>query len=125
VEELRWLEYGQRLATRHRNIAVSAGSSGVNSSSVGETLLHGALASALQATGQDTTSDSVVLEADAPILAGAHADDVVDRWIFSGNRPAVRETHVAGQQVVVDGRHLEHDAIARRYRQAVAGLLAD
>src|SRR3546814_2243799 len=36
VEELRWLEYGQRLVTHHRNIAVGAGSP-----SVGETLLQG------------------------------------------------------------------------------------
>jgi formimidoylglutamate deiminase len=120
VEELRWLEYGQRLVTRHRNIAVGAGSS-----SVGETLLQGALASAAQATGQDAAGDYAVLEADAPIFAGAHADDVIDRWIFSGNRPAVRETYVGGRQVVADGRHFERDAIAQRYRQVVAGLLAD
>src|SRR3546814_6212209 len=36
VEELRWLEYGQRLVTHHRNIAVGAGST-----RVGETLLPG------------------------------------------------------------------------------------
>src|SRR5690606_2328998 len=36
VEELRWLEYGQRLVTRRRNIAV-----GPASTSVGETLLRG------------------------------------------------------------------------------------
>src|SRR5690606_23815781 len=35
VEELRWLEYGQRLATRRRNIAVTP-----DSPSVGETLLR-------------------------------------------------------------------------------------
>jgi hypothetical protein len=33
--------------------------------------------------------------------------------------------HVDGQRVVTDGRHLERDAIARRYRQVVAGLLAN
>lgn len=38
VEELRWLEYGQRLITRHRNIAADEGTP-----SVGETLLAGAL----------------------------------------------------------------------------------
>jgi formimidoylglutamate deiminase len=120
VEELRWLEYGQRLVTRHRNIAV-----GADSSSVGETLLRGALASTQQATGQDAADDFVVLDADAAIFAGAQADDVIDRWIFSGNRPAVREVHVGGQRVITDGRHSERDAIARRYRQVVAGLLVD
>lgn len=119
VEELRWLEYGQRLVTRHRNIAVSA-----DSSSVGETLLRGALASAPRATGQDTGRDFVVLETDAPIFAGTHADDVIDRWIFSGNRPAVRETHVAGQRVVAEGRHVDRDAIATRYGKALQQLLA-
>ncbi|MET0654258.1 MAG: formimidoylglutamate deiminase [Pseudoxanthomonas sp.] len=120
VEELRWLEYGQRLVTRHRNIAVSA-----DSTSVGETLLRGALASAAQATGHDASSDFLVLETDAPAFAGAHAQDLIDRWIFSGNRPTVREAHVGGQRVVADGRHPERDAIARRYQRIVAGLLAD
>jgi formimidoylglutamate deiminase len=120
VEELRWLEYGQRLATRHRNIAV-----GAESTSVGETLLRGALASTRQATGQDAADDFVVLDAGAAIFAGAHADDAIDRWIFGGNRPAVREVHVGGQRVVTDGCHSERDAIARRYRRVVAGLLAD
>ena len=124
VEELRWLEYGQRLVTRHRNIAVSTGSGSANSNSVGETLLRGALASASQATGQDSTRDSVVLDADAPIFAGAHADDVIDRWIFSGNRPAVREVRVAGQSVVADGRHADRDAIAIRYGNTLRQLLA-
>lgn len=124
VEELRWLEYGQRLVTRHRNIAVSIGSGSPNSNSVGETLLRGALASASRATGQDSTRDSVVLDADAPIFAGAHADDVIDRWIFSGNRPAVREVRVAGQSVVADGRHADRNAIAIRYGNTLRQLLA-
>jgi len=119
VEELRWLEYGQRLVTRHRNIAVNS-----ESTSVGETLLRGALASTRQATGQDAADDFVVLDTDAAIFAGAHADDVIDRWIFSGNRPAIREVRVAGRQVVADGRHVDRDAIALRYGKILRQLLA-
>jgi formimidoylglutamate deiminase len=119
VEELRWLEYGQRLATHHRNIAVRGGSP-----SVGETLLDAVHASASNATGLDGAGDRVVLEADAPQFAGATPDDVVDRWIFSGNRPLVRDVHVAGARVVADGRHRDRDAIAARYRTAMAKLLA-
>lgn len=120
VEELRWLEYGQRLVTRHRNIAV-----GDDSSSVGETLLRGVQASARQATGQAGETDFVVLDTDAAIFAGVKADDAIDRWIFSGNRNAVREVHVGGKRVVVDGRHPDRDAIAARYRQTLQALLAD
>ncbi len=120
VEELRWLEYGQRLATRRRNIAVRA-----DSSSVGETLLRGALASAPQSTGFTRNDDHLLLDADAPILAGARVDDVVDRWLFSGNRPLLQETHVDGQRVVSEGVHREREAIAARYRSVMPALLAD
>ena len=118
VEELRWLEYGQRLVGRRRNIAASQAMP-----SIGETLVSGALASAARSTGFDT-DDHIVLDADAPILAGATKGDVIDRWIFSGNRPLVRDVEVAGVAVVADGRHRDRDAVAQRYRDAMRCLLA-
>ena len=120
IEELRWLEYGQRLATHHRNIAV-----GGDSSSVGETLLRGVASSARNATGHDAIdADTIVLDTDAPQFAGMTRDDAIDRWIFSGNRNLVRDVEVAGVQVVADGRHRAGEAIANRYRVAMANLLA-
>src|SRR5690606_2082366 len=118
VEELRWLEYGQRLHTRRRNIAVRADSPGV-----GATLLDGVLATAEASTGFHGMEDSIVLDADAPQLAGATADDVADRWIFSGNRNLVNEVRVAGRRLVADGRHVERDTVAARYAQAMQVLL--
>lgn len=121
VEELRWLEYGQRLFTRHRNIAVTS-----LTPSVGDTLLQGVRESAADATGFDHfPDDAVVLDADAPALAGATAGDVVDRWLFAGNRPLVKRVHVAGREVVSAGRHVQRDAIAQRYAQALRRLLHD
>ena len=117
VEELRWLEYGQRLVGRRRNIAASEAMP-----SIGETLLSGALASAAGSTGFDT-DDHIVLDADAPILAGATKGDVIDRWIFSGNRPLVRDVEVAGVCVVEEGRHRDRDAVTQRYRDAMRCLL--
>src|SRR5690606_37034510 len=104
--------------TRHRNIAVSPASP-----SVGATLLEGALASAAQSTGFSGVDDAVVLDGDAPLLAGARAEDVADRWIFSGNRPAVREVRVGGKRVVADGVHPEREAIAQRYAAVVRDRL--
>ncbi|MGV8932604.1 MAG: formimidoylglutamate deiminase [Luteimonas sp.] len=120
VEELRWLEYGQRLVTHHRNIAVRA-----DSSSVGETLLHDVMSSRAAATGFDQVDDYIVLDADAPVLAGATGHDVIDRWIFSGNRSCVDEVVVGGERVVAAARHRDHDAIAARYRKTIERLLAD
>ena len=121
VEELRWLEYGQRLLTRHRNIAVTA-----SSPSVGETLLRGVQDSAADATGfARTIGDEVVLDGDAPLLAGATSDDLVDRWLFAGNRPLVDRVRVAGRDVVAGGRHVDAASIARRYGDTLRQLLRD
>jgi len=119
IEELRWLEYGQRLATHHRNIAVSA-----DCTSVGETLLRGVVASSANATGFPTMDDRVTLDTDAPQFAGMTAADAIDRWIFSGNRNLVGDVHVDGRKVVADGRHRDRDAIAARFRAAMSKLLA-
>ena len=119
VEELRWLEYGQRLVTRRRNIAVSG-----DTPSVGDTLLGGVSRSAQASTGFPRNDDALVLDGDAPLLAGATAADAVDRWLFSGNRPLVGAVTVAGRQVVAAGRHVERDAVAGRYRRAIDRLLA-
>jgi len=126
VEELRWLEYGQRLITRHRNIAVRA-----TSPSVGETLLQDVSASARQSTGHaigrlavGELADAVVLDTDAPPLFGLSAADAIDRWIFSGNRNLVRDVHVGGRRVVAGGHHVQRDAIAARYRAAMSQLMA-
>lgn len=119
VEELRWLEYGQRLASHHRNIAVREASP-----SVGETLLHDVAASRANASDFDDLDDHLVLDGGAPLFAGATRPDVLDRWIFSGNRNVVREVVVAGKRVVDDGRHVAREAIAGAYRAAMQRLLA-
>ncbi|MFP5373293.1 MAG: formimidoylglutamate deiminase [Gammaproteobacteria bacterium] len=130
VEELRWLEYGQRLAGGRRNVAASPARP-----SVGEALLAAVTASAGDATGQwradrvpadrGPADDRIALEAGAPQLAAATPADLVDRWVFAGNRNLVREVVVAGQRVVAEGRHRDREAIAARYRRAMARLLAD
>ena len=121
VEELRWLEYGQRLITRHRNIAASA-----DAPSVGDTLLAGVRASAAPATGfpdPALAEDRIALDPTAPQLLGATDNDRVDRWIFSGNRPAVDRVVVAGRELVTAGRHRDREAVAAGYAAALGRLL--
>jgi formimidoylglutamate deiminase len=131
VEELRWLEYGQRLSVRRRNIAVQT-----HLSSTGECLYAHALAGGALGTMQSvgwfeggdanapgTRADFLVLDEHAPELAGATPANLLDRWIFSGNRNLVRETWVGGERVVQDGRHRYRDAVESRYRRALATLL--
>ena len=124
VEELRWLEYGQRLVTRSRNVAADEGTP-----SVGQTLLRGVAESANASTAKPIgqlapgrRADWIVLDDEAPELAARGEADLVDSWIFSGNRGLVREVVVAGRTVVREGRHVDGERIAQRYRDCVVRL---
>jgi formimidoylglutamate deiminase len=132
VEELRWLEYGQRLATRHRNIAVSESSESVGESLWGDALFGGALASGMPVAaieaGDDANpgarADLLVLDHDSPLLAARNAGNLIDSFVFAGNTNLVKHVMVAGQWVVRDFRHRDEARIAERYR-GVARSLAE
>jgi formimidoylglutamate deiminase len=124
VEELRWLEYDQRLLTGVRNV-----SSGFPYPSTGRTLFEAALAGGAQAMGVRSgalaptrRADLVVLDPEHPVLAGRSGDALLDSWLFSGNRTPVKHVLVGGRWVVRDGRHAEEEAVLERYRRTVALL---
>lgn len=120
VEELRWLEYGQRLVTRHRNIAARA-----PGASVGEVLWKAALRGGRQAAGMpDAARDFIVLDEASPLLAARDEHSVLDTLLFAGNTPLVRDVMAAGEWVVRDFRHRDEDRIAARYREVVEALAA-
>ncbi|MBK7144608.1 MAG: formimidoylglutamate deiminase [Xanthomonadales bacterium] len=119
VEELRWLEYGQRLSARRRNVAVSP-----TQKSVGK-LLHGqVLAGGARSVGAKLAANgaSIVLDGAHPLLAARSGDQLLDSWIFSGNVPLVREVQVRGRTLVRDGRHIDESHIAARYIDTVQRL---
>lgn len=126
VEELRWLEYGQRLTARHRNVAARA-----PGASVGEVLWDAACAGGAQASAAGSggvlpgqRADLLVLDEEAPILAACDDHDALDRFIFAGNVPLVRDVMVAGEWVVRDHRHRDEDRIATRFGKAMKALRA-
>lgn len=117
--ELRLLEYGQRLITRTRNVAA-----GRHHRSTGRALLEGAWSGGAEACGRPIgriaprmRADVVVLDHEHRSLTGRHRDDLLDAWIFSGDRTPVRDVFVGGRRVVRDGRHVEAEAIADGYRR--------
>ncbi len=127
VEELRWLEYGQRLVTRHRNVAATAASPGTGETLLRHTLGGGALASgcAIGALAAGRRADLVVLDEAAPLLAGRDARSAIDTWLFAGNANLVRDAMVGGEWVVQGGRHRDEERIAARYRAVVEKLMRD
>lgn len=124
IEELRWLEYGQRLTTRHRNIAARQ-----PGGSVGEALWNAALCGGRQAAAvpqrRGAGADSlIVLDDTSPLLAARNEASVMDSFLFAGNTPLVRDVLVDGQWVVRDFRHHDEQRIAVRYRDVVEALAA-
>jgi formimidoylglutamate deiminase len=132
VEELRWLEYGQRLTTRHRNIAVSESSNSVGETLFAETLFGGAQAAGVEIgvlEGGDPAAptgapraDLLVLDHDAPQLAARSIDSLLDTFLFAGNANLVRRTMVNGEWVVGDFHHRDEERIAARYRDTLLRL---
>jgi formimidoylglutamate deiminase len=124
VEELRWLEYGQRLAGQRRNIAATPAMP-----DVAAFLWQGALRGGAQAAGRPVGALAVGKRADLLVLDDAHvnldglaAADVLGRFLFAGNDNLVRDVLAGGQWVVKNGMHFQQDAIAHRYKLAIHQL---
>jgi formiminoglutamate deiminase len=115
-EELRALEYSQRLRDRRRNRLGGAGLS------TGRAVYDAALSGGLQAVGlghapglaAGQPADIVVLDADDPALVSRAGDAILDGFIFAAGRP-VRHVLAAGRAVVRNGHHIAADAIRSRY----------
>jgi formimidoylglutamate deiminase len=127
VEELRWLEYGQRLVHRRRNIAATEARP-----SVGATLWRRATEGGSRALGRTmgviapgARADFLVLDAEHPNLAGREGESLLDALVFAGNDRLVRHVAVSGTWLVRDGRHRDAAAVAERYKRVVTRLLAD
>jgi formiminoglutamate deiminase len=127
AEELRLLEYSQRLRERSRNVlALRAGAS------TGTAMFAAGLAGGAQALGlgphvglaPGASLDLVSLNANDPALAGRRAEELLDTWIFSAGRSLVDCVWRAGRRVVSAGRHHERERIAARYAQALTRLRA-
>ena len=118
AEELRLLEYGQRLQHRARNVFAAR-----EGASTGAALFRAALAGGLQALGAGETADLVSLDLDHPALTGRKEDALLDAWLFAARASAVDCVWRQGRKVVRHGRHRARDEIVERYRLALAKVL--
>jgi len=126
IEDLRWFEYGQRLAWRRRNVLAGEG----EKSSLGARLYAEALAGGAQALGRPIgaleagkRADLLVLDPGHPDVAALPHARLLDGVIFAGNRNPVRDVMVGGQWVVQEGRHKAEESVQAAYVAAVKVLL--
>jgi formimidoylglutamate deiminase len=123
-EELRLLEWGQRLARRRRLIAASPAEPHTGARLV-RAALHGGTQAAARPTGRlapGFRADLVVLDRHEPTLAARHDDHALDALLFGPAERPVRDVMVGGRWVIRDGAHAAERAIAEGWRAAMAEL---
>jgi len=124
-EELRLLEYAQRLQRRARNVlAFGPGPS------TGASLFHRAVAGGAKALGvpghlaAGAPADIVSLDPNHVNLQGRRGDDILDSYLFAASQGAVDCVWRYGRKWVTGGRHTARDAIHAAYRQTFERLTA-
>ena len=97
VEEMRWLEYGQRLASRSRGVLADRDDGA-------RALLEVATLGGARAIGINAgeivpgrMADFAALDLDAPELAGLDEETLLAGWIFGAGNSVVAETCVGGR----------------------------
>ncbi len=122
-EELRALEYSQRLRERQRNVLAS------ESASTGRVLFESAVRGGARAAGRKSglievgyLADLMALDTAAPDLEGKTDDAWLDSYIFAGSDAMVSDVWSGGRHVVKAGAHFARDAITAQYRKTLAGL---
>jgi formimidoylglutamate deiminase len=113
AEELRWLEYQQRLRKKRRGVLAAK-----SESHVGTRLWRDAAQNGARAVGQPVgriavgcRADWVVLDALHPSMAGASTDVALDRLLFAGADKAIRDVMVGGHWVIKGGRHFADEQL--------------
>lgn len=127
-DELRQLEYSQRLRDRARNVVAGG------SPSTGRTLFGGALSGGSQALGiarghtgivEGAPADFFSLNASSPLFAERRGDALLDSFVFAGARDSIDAVWRAGKRRVAGGRHHLRDEAERAWRATLARLLRE
>ena len=127
-EELRLLEYGQRLARRERNVAAAPE---LGQPSTAERLFARVLDGSRAATHRPSwglvagaRADALVVDPHDDALLGVDPRRSLDALVFSSPSAPWRDVMVAGRWVVREGHHDNAAAIAARFAGTLAELSA-
>lgn len=124
-EELRLLEYSQRLRDLSRNVLTSG------EETVGAALYIGAASGGARALARDAgaiapgkLADLVAIDTATPALCALEQEKILDGFCFAAGDDIVTDVWSAGRHVVREGRHFARDAVRAAYRRAVSALLS-
>ena len=122
-EELRTLEYSQRLRDRSRAVLANS------HQSTGRRLFEGICKGGAQAAGRKTglikegyLADLLALDTNHVDLERHKEDTLLDSYIFSGDDRMISDVWSAGRHLVKDGEHILRTEITRAYKKATKKL---
>ncbi|MGB3626278.1 MAG: formimidoylglutamate deiminase [Henriciella sp.] len=124
-DELRLLEYGQRLRFRQRNV-INTGSGG----SSGRMLYEAALEGGNRASGTSAQlapghSADILVLAPSEVLPATDANDaILDEWVFRRGKASISEVWVRGGRMVEQGRHVRRSEFEAGFRRALERILS-
>ena len=125
TEELRTLEYSQRLRDLGRNVIIPS------EGSVGDALYMGAAVGGARAMRRNSgrievgaLADLVAIDSTAPAMFALRDDQILDGLCFAADDTIVTDLWSAGRHQVKDGKHIHRDAIIATYKTAITDLLA-
>jgi formimidoylglutamate deiminase len=119
-DELRQLEYAQRLAHGERNVMGDARASTGRALYLAA-LRGGAALGAPSGIEVGAPADFLSLRRDHPLTDGLQADGVLDVWIFV-ERSIIGDVWIGGDKLVEGGRHRRREAIEKRFHTAIKAL---
>ncbi len=124
TEELRMLEYSQRLRDTRRNVLVPG------EGSVGRFLYMSAARGGAQALARASGSiatgnlaDLVAIDSQSAALCALSRDSLLDGLVFAATDRVVTDVWSAGRHVVRGGHHIARDAVLAAYRTAMERLV--
>ncbi|MCP5089030.1 MAG: formimidoylglutamate deiminase [Rhodobacteraceae bacterium] len=125
TEELRTLEYSQRLRDMARNVLVDG------AGSVGQSIYLGAAAGSAKALNrnagviaEETLADLVAIDRNDAALYALTDGQLLDGLCFAANDRVITDVWSAGRHTVQGGRHVKREAVTEAYRSAISELLS-
>jgi formimidoylglutamate deiminase len=122
-EELRTLDYSQRLRDHSRAALANA------THSTGRRLFDAVVQGGAQAAGRNSGrievgpwADLLALDGEHPDLEGRTGDTLLDSYVFAGDDRMVIDVWSAGRHCVTAGRHIARESIVNRYRSVMKSL---
>lgn len=126
IEELRWLEYAQRLIKQQRAILATS-----EQASVGRNLWQQAAKGGAQSTNANTGELAIGKQADLLVLDDKHTrlfantnQHILDSVIFASQQSPVRDVMVNGKWVVKEGKHNQESEISACFVDIIKELSA-